>query len=333
MVNPEINSNNTEPSEENVLSEMPSFSEHLEEIEQSEQDPDKLERFQDLVMFFEKDASIKKLLVQLAPDEEELYSDGASDYSDRLYDGFRYINNNLSLIMSNLYHSDEIEARLKEIKDDIIDSSAAVSKLSEVYRRDFTSMSEDFNKKVLQESVAYSLFNNPHFLDGEAKSINEILHLIHSSIMNNEGLIHSLPILEQSENGYNFLYGTPSSKNDIAVGIFNGVKNDDYATDIVSVDGNRTMMMVRDRGHALTVDIRKDQEGKYLVEYFVPKICNIDKVNKLPGVRKVQKDSSRNQARDFTTGIFGIDSEDEVVGKVLEFIAAVPTDFDIERSY
>lgn len=311
--------------QENVLSKMESFSEHMAKIEQNgEQDAEKIERFKKFVAFFEKDASIKKELVELAPRPEETYGDGVVDYSDRLYKGFQNISADMMAIMEDYYPSKTLEDRLDDIDKDI--SSSSMDKLLEVYRRDFTDMSEDFNKKVRKAAIGYFCWFNPYALDSEAKSVNEMLHLIHSSIVNNEGILQSLPVLTQSEDGKHFVYGTPDSKNEVALGIFDGVKEDGFATDIVAVNTDRTLMMVRDRGHALTVDIRRDDNGGYIIEYFIPKICNAKKVNLLPGVRKVNENAEINT---FTTGLFGIDDESEVVPKVLEFLKGVPTDEDI----
>ena len=231
-------------------------------------------------------------------------------------------------IMKDYYPSETLEERLNDIGNDI--SSSSMDRLSEVYRKDFTDMSEDFNKKVRKERIGYYRWGDPHALDGEARSINEMLHLIHSSIVNDEKILKSLPVLAQSEDGEHFVYGTPNSKNEVALDIFDGTKGDGFITDIVAVNTNRTLMMVRNRGHALTVDIRQDDNDGYTVEYFVPKICNAEKVNQLPGVRKVNEDAD---ARAFTTGLFGVDDEAEVAPKVLEFLKNVPTDADIASRY
>ena len=83
------------------------------------------------------------------------------------------------------------------------------------------------------------------------------------------------------------------------------------------------------RSYALGHKAKKDPNGEYYVSYFVPKICNVDKINLLPGVRKVQKKLGVNQARESTTGVFKIDNEAEVGQKVLSFIDMVPDDKDI----
>ncbi len=333
MTNYEKSSEIVQNSSAEVLENMPSFDRHMSKIQkQYENDPQKLENFNKLVSFFENDASIKKSLVDLAPDKQ--YTSGRDDfeYADKLYKGFHHIKSDLQEIMQDYYPSEKIEERLQRIEDDIINSGVNFDELSRVYQSDFASMSENFNKGVRKQTVGYSLASNPHAMDEHAKSVNEILHLMHASIVNNENFLQQLPILKKDSRGEVSLYGTHDSLNNVALGIFEGMKNGGFVTDIVTIK-ERTIMMVRDRGHALTVDIQKDPDGKYYIDYFVPKICNVDKVNMLPGVRKLEKREDQNQARDFTTGIFNINGNEDVVGKVLDFIAAVPTDDDIEMNF
>ena len=45
-------------------------------------------------------------------------------------------------------------------------------------------------------------------------------------------------------------------------------------------------MMVRDLGHALSVDIDISKDDEIIVKYFVPKICNMDMIQALPGINK-----------------------------------------------
>ena len=87
-------------------------------------------------------------------------------------------------------------------------------------------------------------------------------------------------------------------------------------------------MMVRDSGHALTIDIEEDKEkGKVFVKYFVPKICNIEKLNKLKGIHKIPtdaywRDMSANGMYETSIDGFGTD--------IVNFIQEVPTDMDME---
>lgn len=302
--------------------------------EQSNAEQEKIEAFNKFVDFCKKDTNIKQTLANLAPTESDFYGDASIAYSDKLYKGFQDIQSDLGDIMQNFYPSDTIEDRLKGIKNDTISAGADPWKLQRCYQDDFTAMSPDFNTKVRQNTIGYST-KNPHELDQDAHSINEMLHLVHSSIVNNEDTLQSLPILESKNNEYDTisLYGTEETKNPIAKDIYDQLKDSKESyTDIVSLP-DRTLMMVRDRGHALTLDIAKDPDNKYYVDYFIPKICNVDKINQLPGVRKVIKKDNENQVNDFTTGMFSVDNEGDVANQVVSFIKQVPTDNDIEFSY
>lgn len=321
---------------------MPDFNQHQaeqarEQDGQAEVDPRKLELFENFADFFKKDSDIKHSLIELAPSEQELYSgDGAVLYSDKLYEGVRDIASDINTIMNNFYKSDVIEERLKQITTDVVDAGANPDKLAQVYKNDFSAMSEDFYESVHKEIKGYGAFSNPHQFDDKVSSINEILHLVHSSIVNNENILQSLPVIEKTQPEGSIetiaLYGTADSENPVAKGIYDLIKDsDESSSDIVSLK-DRTLMMVRDRGHALTMDIEEDKNsGKYFVNYFIPKICNVEKVNQLPGVRKVAKKEGASQAREFTTGVFSVENEADVASAVVNFISMVPTDGDIER--
>lgn len=60
-------------------------------------------------------------------------------------------------------------------------------------------------------------------------------------------------------------------------------------TDIVSLGNNSCIIKVRDRGYALTIEISKVGEN-HRIEYFIPKLCNVEMINKLPGINKVNPD-------------------------------------------
>lgn len=316
-----------------ALSKMPSFDKWRDQ--NTEIDPNKLELFNKFTDFFKKDSRIKRALSELAPSEQDFYGDEAVRYADKLYEETGDIISDIKSIMQNFYSSEFLEKRLEQIKDDVINAGANPKKLTSVYQRDFASMSEKFNKGIREEVKGYISWGDPHKFDSEASSINEILHLIHSSIVNNEEILQSLPVLESEKGQYGetTLYGTANSKNPIAKEIYDQIKNGDESwTDIVSLP-DRTLMMVRDRGHALTIDIEKDiKDDKFYINYFVPKICNVDKVNQLPGVRKVIKREGESQVLEFTTGVFSINNETDVASTVTNFIKMVPTDIDIERT-
>ena len=80
-------------------------------------------------------------------------------------------------------------------------------------------------------------------------------------------------------------------------------------------------MMVRDRGHALTIDIDTSKDD-YFVKYFIPKLCNEDMIKALPGINK------DNISNNGTSGKF-ICNNKEFTDKLFSFIEKVPTDNDM----
>lgn len=77
-------------------------------------------------------------------------------------------------------------------------------------------------------------------------------------------------------------------------------------------------MMLRDFGHATTLDINIENDEAW-IEYFIPKVCNYLMVNELPGVRKIDKSSN------WTKGTLRVKVSE--LGEYLNnFIKMIPTD-------
>lgn len=84
--------------------------------------------------------------------------------------------------------------------------------------------------------------------------------------------------------------------------------------------------MVRDRGHALSIEI-EEEKANIRVRYFIPKVCNIEKVNNVRGVDKL--DPSKDNMYSCTKGEFVI-KRDKFTSELIEFINSIPTDSDME---
>ena len=283
------------------------------EIERRENNLEKL------VDFFDADTRIKQTMKELSPyDNEE-----TSDYSDRLYRGLGEMTYDLKTIMNNYYPSEEIDDTLEKIQEKTIHASGSLEKLTDVYKTNIINMNQNFVEDVKKETVGYYISKNEHSLDKKVTSINEALHLIHSSITNNEYLLQNLPVLETSNEKDGFvLFG---QENPTAKAIFDSVSHSEINghTDVIGIK-DRTLMMIRDYGHATTLDIQKEN-NKYYVNYFIPKVCNVEKINNLPGLQKLATSTS-----DKVSGTFEVDSENEAIGdRVTEFISKIPTDSDV----
>lgn len=276
-----------------------------------------------LVNFFDADTRLKKTMISLAPtDHEAVGEDGAIAYSDRLYEGLGEMTYDLKRIMANYYQSEEIDDTLDKIQQRVINAGCDFDKLQKAYKTEITGMSPEFVKAVQGETHGYSVFSNAHMLDAKVTSINEILHLIHSSVVNDDRLLQDLPVLAKNDEKDGFvLFG---QENPIAKEIFDSISQSsvDGHTDIIGLK-DRVLMMIRDYGHATTLDIQ-EENGKYYVNYFIPKVCNVEKINQLPGLQN-QVTSRKEQA----SGVFEVKNGDSIGSRVTDFVSRIPTDADI----
>ena len=194
-------------------------------------------------------------------------------------------------------------------------------KIQRIYDKEFCSMNEKLIETVKNQCVGYT-FMDTQTLQGlinKSKSINELLHTMHSYIVNNKEIMQSMPILAKKENAIKepiVLYGEQTK---ISKKIFDEfpLELDCGATDIISMD-EKILMMIRDRGHAMTMDIDITQD-KSFVKYFIPKLCNLSMIQKLQGINKITKAGA--------TGRFET-TEEELPQNLFNFIEMVPTDFD-----
>ena len=82
---------------------------------------------------------------------------------------------------------------------------------------------------------------------------------------------------------------------------------------------NKVFMMIRDRGHALTIEVDETEEAN-IVRYFIPKICNREMTERLPEIGKITQNGAR--------GAFD-STKEEFIQKLFIFIGGVPTDYDM----
>lgn len=153
-------------------------------------------------------------------------------------------------------------------------------------------MDKQFIDIVKKECYGYGF----HDINQSINSVttpNEILHLIHSYVMNNEIIWNSIPLINQKNNNFNYPIFFRGVTNSLFEKVFLNfpINLDCGYTDIVGVNDNKLLLMVRDRGHALTIEITLNDTVARM-EYFIPKICNVDMVNRLPGLFTQVNDDS-----------------------------------------
>lgn len=275
--------------------------------------------------FFEVDLKIKKEMNNIAPPRDGQYVD-IEKYSDSLNDFLIYIFSELKCITSDIFGAksqvmNKIIVMEKVIKNKFYSCGYDIDKLRLFYKNYISNMELDFINLVKEECVGYSSGNS--YSSQNAKTINEILHFIHSFVLNNELILQSIPVVNQKDNSYDYPitlrgYYTPlfnqlflEFPNELDVGV----------TDMVAINERKLLMMVRDRGHALTIEITLNLQTAR-IEYFIPKLCNINMINNLPGINKVNENSVG------ATGVIEIPTN-ELSNTLFSFISKVPTDADM----
>lgn len=178
-----------------------------------------------------------------------------------------------------------IENTFKKYQQQVLECGYNYYRLEQTFIKIFTSMSPELVKKVNEEIIGYSCFIDLEDILSQSTSINEILHVFHTYVVNNENILQSS--MMQLEKGRTRLYG---EKTPIATSIFDGLDNfmADSEKTILSISDNHIIIMLRDFGHATTLDINIDKENAW-IDYFIPKVCNYLMVNSLPGIRKIEE--------------------------------------------
>lgn len=294
-----------------------------------------IKNLDELENFFEKDVLMKKKLYELSKLANEVYDDETSiEYQDKaleLLDNFKVFMDDTSQNFSLPFAKQDMDLKLEEMKTNVINTRLTPENIKKLNQNFFSNMNPDYIKELNENISGYTLFMEDKDILNNAKTINEMLHLAHYSVTNNESNYQRGPLFCSKDlDGCSVrLYKNPNEKSEMADQIFYGMTRDQgdmSITDILSLNnGEKTMMMVRDKGHALTIQIDKNEDNSYSVDYFIPKLCNIDMINALPGVQKVDKDTYFKSG---TTGIFELKNLSEY-SKIMEFITAVPQDEDI----
>ena len=294
-------------------------------------DENKMKNLEAMKEFFERDMKIKETLMSLAPTEADDYDElSRMEYVDKLEKGLDSLEYDTLASIKKFGFGEELNNTIREYFANK-KKSMAVGKYEagicqKIYNSEFASMSENFIEEVKEGFVGYAFFSNPSKLPGfvkKAKTVNELLHSIHSSIVNNDEILESMPQMGTKRNTIEepiTLYG---EENEVAEKIFKEfpLEMDCGITDIVSLK-NKVLMMIRDRGHALTIDMDTTNPKEVEVKYFVPKLCNEEMIRKLPGINESSITKSG------ASGFFVSDKE-KITKDLFDFIEKVPTDGDM----
>jgi len=295
-----------------------------------ENDDLKNEKLEALKQFIKIDLDIKNELMQLAPTPTDDFDESTRiAYVDRVYESLKDFEYQFQSSLKGFKMGKDVDETIKKffrkLKENLAIGSFGKGTCQTIFQRFFSDMSKSLIENVKENFVGYTGYGEEGLsqLINEAGTINELLHICHSYIMNNERILSSITELGEKKNDFGYPIRLYGEKSEISEDLFEKFPLDlDVGwTDIVSIQ-DQILMMVRDRGHALTLDIDTSKD-KTFVKYFIPKICNEDMVRALPGVDK------NNLSINGVSGRFECDKQ-EFVDKLFGFIGKVPMDSDMQ---
>lgn len=277
--------------------------------------------------FFQVDIEIKKGIYNLVPTNLQYgYEAGIEKYTNDLDDFLSYAFSELKCIAMDVFGKDsdvmsQVLSMEKRVKKQFYSCGFDVNKLKAFYESCISNMTSEFVDCVKKNCVGYAFTDTLPM--GMATTLNEVLHFFHAYIVNNDELLHTIPLVAEKQNEMSYPIQLRGNSVDLFGQLFQLFPTDiDVGyTDMVAVSDKKLIMMVRDRGHALTIDITL-RGNTARMEYFIPKLCNIDMINALPGVNKVGPESVG------ATGVIEVPLS-ELPNKLFDFISKVPMDKDM----
>ncbi len=278
--------------------------------------------------FFAADGMIKKEIYAIAPPGDNGYLDRHSiaKYTDALNEVLIYTFSELKHITSDIFGiKSDVYSKVKDLekiaKTRFYNCGFDIVKLREFYKNYISNMEPKFVDSVKNTCIGYTMNGTaPINMVG---SINEVLHFVHAYVLNNERLLQAVPLIGERKNDFGYTLSLRGVQTQTFDSLYENFPNDMDCgwTDMVALNERKFMMMVRDRGHALSIEITINNDIAR-IEYFIPKLCNISMINALPGINKVNEHSVG------ATGVIEI-PVDELNSTVYGFISKVPMDADM----
>lgn len=283
------------------------------------------------IHFFDLDLAIKKQLYNLYT-KPHLSHDEVVEYADKLYDSVNSFKNKFLNVCKLFNMSEAISVAVYEfmskIKERIVNTDYSEKDLKNIYNDYFASMSEDMLKEIRKniycDSTVYDDIEEWILVDiiNNCQSINELLYFFHSYVTNNLNDLRSIPAMAHKENdgGSVTLRGNNSK---LAQQIYEAFNTNVPVgtTDIVSIDDDKILITVRNRGHALQIEIEEKNDREIGVYYFIPKVLEPEMFNNIKGITKVKEGDT------FAVGSF-VTSKETAGAEIFDLVQNVPTDFD-----
>lgn len=291
------------------------------------------ENLEKIENFFDIDLKIKNQIMNLKIDSSyQLKEEDIEKYIRRIYDTLNSIEQDFIKIVVDFKLGDYISNLIKNkfilYRERLLNLGYDFYKLQTFYEKCCYRLSDEVINQTKNEIKGYYMFTNITPIINNCNSINELLHVIHYFIINNEKIYQSMPKISNKTNDFNEQINLYGKENDLAYNLFYFFPSEIFVgtTDIVSLE-NKVLVMIRDVGHATVFEIEEYNE-KINIQYYIPKICNVEMVNNLKGVNKV----TGIDKLECTSGFFITDSA-HFLNDMYEIISKIPSDMDMIHNY
>ena len=279
--------------------------------------------------YFDWDLTIKSQIYDLGT-SRNLTNDEIIKYTDKLYDSVSKLQSEFFEICRLFDMSEDffkaVYDFMEKIRERIVNTNYTNEDVKNIYNDCFASMSEknlkEIRKNIYGDSTVYSEVEEWIVLDilKKCSSVNELLHFFHIYVTNNLDALRSIPeIVHKDSAGDAIILRGVDSK--IGRQIYEAFDSriDVGITDIVSIREDKVLIVVRDRGHALQIEIESKNDKEVGVYYFIPKVVIPEMFTGLKGINRLKPDDT------FAFGSF-ISEKENVAIDVFELVKNVPTD-------
>ena len=122
-----------------------------------------------------------------------------------------------------------VKALFAVYKEELFKCGSNFDKLRAFYENCFSNINSELANEVRETCVGYYIFNSGFGLVKKAKTINELLHVMHAAIVNDETTYGNIPLIARRENDNGKYIDLVGVKNDIAFEIFNSFPSEIFS--------------------------------------------------------------------------------------------------------
>ena len=158
------------------------------------------EYLDNLQKFFDNDLILKEEIMGIAPSDAAYFNEDALvEYSDSLSRFLKkasYLLESMCLVAKTSMNTiNSLKDKIKTMEYSLAECGTNYGKLKEFYQTNISDLSLEVTKETNDNFAGYIMASNSfEGILSNANTINEMLHILHSYVMNNEDTYHDCPL-------------------------------------------------------------------------------------------------------------------------------------------